>query len=414
LGVDSVVTGSVQQAGGRVRITAQVMAGDGVILWSDSIDGAAEEVEEVFGLHERVANRVRDAILGESEFAMPASTRPASFEAYELYLLGDFAFSKRSEPELNRAVEFFTEAINVDPNYGPAYLGLANSYVLLADYPSADRESMYEMAIDTADTGAELDPGIRDSAGTVYGFVDTKRFNWADAAEAFETAINSSSVFPTSHHWYSRFLADVGLLEKSLEQARIAQEMDTASPILNARLGVAYHWLNDAENADKYYARAADKEVGSWIHNLSYALFLIREQRIDEAKQKAKEALLSYGQPTAWVDAVFDGFMDASDPEVLGETVAAISAAVTIGDLGKNIELTLWALLGQGDKAMAAAWDLQASGEFYEIEIIYLDEFKVLREHEEFPELLQALGLTDYWNSIGCRWNDDHVLCDAA
>jgi len=414
LGVDSMVTGSVQQAGGRVRITAQVVGGDGEVLWSESIDGAAEEVEEVFGLHERVANRVRDALLGESEIAVIAPTRPASLEAYDLYLLGDFAFSKRSEPELNRAVEFFKEAINLDPNYGPAYLGLANSYVLLADYPGNDRESLYEMAIDTADTGAELGPGIRDSVGTVYGFVDTKRFNWADAAEAFETAINSSSVYPTSHHWYSRFLADVGLLEKSLEQAKMAQEMDTASPILNARLGVAYHWLNDSENADRYYAKAADKEVGSWIHNLSYTLFLIREQRIDEARQKAKEALLSYSQPTGWVDAVFNGFMNASDPESLGETVAAISAAAKSGALQKNIELTLWALLGQGDKAMAAAWDLQESGEFYEIEIIYLDEFKVLREHEEFPALLQALGLTNYWSSIGCRWNNDHVLCDAA
>ena len=414
LGVDSVVTGSVQQAGGRVRITAQVVAGDGVVLWSDSIDGAAEEVEEVFGLHERVANRVRDAILGKSEIAVTAPTRPASFEAYDLYLLGDFAFSKRSEPDLNRAVEFFTAAINLDPNYGPAYLGLANSYVLLADYPGNDRELLYEMAIETANTGAQLDPGIRDSAGTVYGFVETKRFNWADAAEAFETAINSSSVYPTSHHWYSRFLADVGLLEKSLEQAKMAQEMDTASPILNARLGVAYHWLNDSENADRYYAKAADKEVGSWIHNLSYTLFLLREQRIDEARQKAKEALLSYSQPTGWVDAVFDGIMNASDADSLGETVAAISAAAKSGALQKNIELTLWALLGQGDKAMAAAWALQQSGEFYEIEIIYLDEFKVLREHEEFPELLQALGLTDYWSSIGCRWNNDHVLCDAA
>ena len=311
-------------------------------------------------------------------------------------------------------MEFFTAAINLDPNYGPAYLGLANSYVLLADYPGNDREILYEMAIETANTGAQLDPGIRDSAGTVYGFVETKRFNWADAAEAFETAINSSSVYPTSHHWYSRFLADVGLLEKSLEQAKMAQEMDTASPILNARLGVAYHWLNDSENAERYYGKAADKDVGSWIHNLSYTLFLLREQRIDEARQKAKEALLSYSQPTGWVDAVFDGIMNASDADSLGETVAAISAAAKSGALQKNIELTLWALLGQGDKAMAAAWALQQSGEVYEIEIIYLDEFKVLREHEEFPELLQALGLTDYWSSIGCRWNNDHVLCDAA
>ena len=419
LGVGSVVTGSVQRAGGRVRITAQVVASDGVILWSESTDGAAEEVEEVFGLHERVANRVRDAILGKSKIGVTASTRPASFEAYELYLLGEFAFSKRSEPELNRAVELFTEAINLDPNYGPGYLGLANSYVLLADYPDIDAESNYEEAIKTADRGAELDPRIRDAVGTVYGFVDTKRFKWAEAADAFETAINSSTVNPTSyqsssHHWYSRFLANIGLLEKSLEHAKMAYEMDTASPILNARLGVAYHWLNDAENARKYYAKAADKEVGSWIHNLAYTLFLMRERRIDEARHKAKEALESYGQPIDWVDAIFDGFLDPSDTESLDKTVTSVSVAAASGALPTNIELVLWAYLGQGDKAMEAAWALQESGEYWEVEIIYLDEFKVLRKHEDFPELLQALGLTDYWNSIGCRWNNDRVLCDAA
>ncbi len=154
--------------------------------------------------------------------------------------------------------------------------------------------------------------------------------------------------------------------------------------------------------------------VGSWIHKLAHTLFLMREQRIEEARQKAKEALESYSQPTGWVDAVFDGFLNPSHTESLDKTVAYISAAAASGALPTNIELVLWALLGQGDKAMAAAWALHESGEFFEIEIIYLDEFKVLREHEEFPELLQALGLTDYWSKIGCRWHNDQVLCGAA
>ncbi len=410
--IDSMVTGSVQRAGGRVLITARLEASDGEILWSESIGGASEEVEEVFGLHERVANRVRIAILGDSVLEIAASSRPVNVEAYDLYLLGDFAFSERSEPELHRAVDFFQEAIEQDPKFGPAYLGLANAYVLLADYDPADRESMYEEAIETADRGAELDPGIRDAVGTVYGFVYTHRLIWAEAAQAFETAINSATVYPTSHHWYSRFLANVGLLDQSLEQAIIAQEMDTASPILNARLGVAYHWLNDSENADKFYSKAADQEVGSWIHNLSYTLFLIREQRLDEARQKVKEALESYGQATEWVDPVFDGMMSSSDSESLDSTVASISAAAKSGALPTNIELTLWALLGRSEKAMEAAWSLYEMGEFYEVEIIYLDEFRVLREHEEFPELLEALGLIAYWNSIGCHWDGSRVICD--
>lgn len=411
--IDSMVTGSVQRAGGRVRIIAKLEADNGEILWSESIDGASLEVEEVFGLHERVANRVRIAILGDSESEITAPSRPVNVAAYDLYLLGEFAFSKRSESELGRAVEFFTEAIDRDPNFGPAYLGLANSYVLLADYLSTDVQAMYDKAIQTANEGAELDPGIRDAIGTVYGFVDTKRFKWAEAAAAFETAINSKTVYPTSHHWYSRFLANVGLLEQSLEHAKKAQEMDTASPILNARLGVAYHWLNDSENAGHFYSRAADQQVGSWIHNLSYTLFLIREQRLDEARQIAKEALKSYGQATDWVDPVFDGLMNPSNEVSLADTIAAISGGASSGNLPKNIELTLWALLGQGDLAMQAAWEfLRESGGYFEVEIFYLDEFRVVREHEEFPDLLDALGLTEYWQSIGCRWDGDRVFCD--
>ena len=417
LGVDSVVTGSVQLAGGQVRMVARVQADDGVILWSKNIDGAAEEVEEVFVLHERVANRVRDAMRRASSVEITASSRPDSRDTYDLYYLGEKAFSKRSESELNRAVNHYNQAIGLDPNYGPAYLGIANAYVLLADYPDSDTDSMYEEAIAFANKGAELDPSIQDAVGTVYGFVHTKKFDWAEAAQAFETAINSAKPNPTSfqtssHHWYSRFLANVGLLDRSLEHAKLAQEMDTASPILSARLGVAYHWLNDSANADKYYSRAANQDVGSWIHNLAYTLFLIREQRFDEARQKAKEALESYGQATDWVDPVFVGLMNPSDTSSLADTEASISAAATSGDLPTNIELTLWALLEQGDKAMEAAWALERSGDYFEVEIFYLDEFRVLREHEQFPELLDALGLTAYWDSIGCQWSQNKVVCD--
>ena len=76
--------------------------------------------------------------------------------------------------------------------------------------------------------------------------------------------------------------------------------------------------------------------------------------------------------------------------------------------------MTLWALFEQGDRIMEIARVEAQTGNIYELEVIYLAEFKVLREHEQFPELIQALGLTDYWNSIGCRWSNDQLLCDSA
>ncbi|MFQ5983683.1 MAG: hypothetical protein ACE5KS_09960, partial [Woeseiaceae bacterium] len=109
---------------------------------------------------------------------------------------------------------------------------------------------------------------------------------------------------------------------------------------------------------------------------------------------------------------VFDGLKSPTERQSLETTIAGISAASASGDIWKPIELTLWALLGQGDRAMEAAWALHAMNEFYEVEIIYLDEFRVLREHTEFQALLDALGLPDYWDGIGCDWDGERVVCD--
>jgi hypothetical protein len=81
--------------------------------------------------------------------------------------------------------------------------------------------------------------------------------------------------------------------------------------------------------------------------------------------------------------------------------------------------MIIWALLGQADRVMEVAMNLAESGKLYEhesaqVEIIYLDELKPLREHEEFPALLQKLGLIDYWTSIGCQWSDGQVRCEAS
>ncbi len=88
------------------------------------------------------------------------------------------------------------------------------------------------------------------------------------------------------------------------------------------------------------------------------------------------------------------------------------------GPVPPYITMTVLALFEQGDRVMEFALNIANSGTLYEsdsaqVEIIYLDEFKVLRDHEQFPELLRTLGLTDYWASIGCQWSNDQVLCDS-
>ena len=119
-------------------------------------------------------------------------------------ILGRYLFEKRDHESTVDAIAQFEEAIRLDPGYGPAWLGLAYTYVNWPDYDLAvNHEAMYDKALQVVGQGIAADPGIRQEAGTVYGFVYHKRKAWIAAAKAFETAINAETEQPIAHHWYS-------------------------------------------------------------------------------------------------------------------------------------------------------------------------------------------------------------------
>jgi len=400
-GVGWVVFGSVQQMSGQVKITARIDDRDNVVEWAGTFTGTDDEI---FGLHEQVATAVRDAIRGAEKEKVTASSRPASSEAYDKYLLGQFYLAKRTPASLNQAVALFDESIQMDPGYGPAYLNLSNTYLLLADYGA--KEEMFDLAMATADEGVARDPTIHDAAQTIHGYVQTKRGNWTAAEQAFLIATNSTTEYPPSYHYYSRLLAAVGRGTDSLNTALRAREMDPESQVLNSRLAITYFWQGDMANARRYYDIANAMGTGAPIHQLSYALFLIREGRIDDAREVTRRAMMLFQADTDWVDPVFNELRlsptSAAMRSVLQENSAQIPAGVLVA---------LWAIAGQSDEVMKIAWRLAEDPSYFDIEMIYLDEFSVLRQHADFPRLLNQLGLTDYWMKVGCQWDVDKLHC---
>lgn len=411
-GVDAIVTGSVRRYGDQIRITARLVDANNFQRWSISIHGAADDV---FSLQERIATEVRDEILGEKGEQIRAASRPANPEAFDRYMRGLFFLGQRDVKSLEHAQVLFQETIQIDPNFGPAYLRLAINYLLLADYNPKQRRHFFQQAIEVADQGVQADSSIRASVAIIYGSVDHQMGNWAAAADAFATALRSVTVYPTTYHWHARLLGDLGLLDKSLQQAIAARSMEPASQILNSRVAVAYFWINDIPKAWHYFEVANKMGVGAPEHHFAYTLFLIRDNRLEDARASMKFGLELAQSDDWWVDPVIDALGHPGNQEMLGIAFETIDKMIADG-VFPYITMTVWALFGQSDRVMEIAMQAAESklGTFYELEIIYLDEFKVLREHEKFPELLKALGLTDYWKSIGCRWSNDQVLCDAA
>jgi TolB-like protein len=404
----SVVRGSVQEYAGQLRVTARIVDSEGITLWAGTVDGP---VEELFRLHEQVAKQVHDAIVGETEDGFIAPNEPTNSVAYLRYVLGQSFLAKRDVASLQRAAEIFLESVELDPEYGPAYLALANTYVLLADYVG---QSMFDVAVSTVEEGVARDPSITEPAQTYRGYVQTKLGQWAAATESFETATSSSTGYPPAQHYHSRLMAATGRIGDSLDAAIAAWQMDQDEQVLVSRLAIAHMWNNDMEQARKYYEIANAQNQGAPIHLLSYTLFLIREGEIDEAAETAHRAVEKLtGTEPIWVAPVFEAMKQLPDPEPM---VAELEEYSARGLMSPTALVTLWALAGEADRVMEIAWKMVEDNNpsYFELELIYLDEFKVVRQHEDFPRFLDEIGLTEYWQSEGCRWDvsADTVVCD--
>jgi hypothetical protein len=152
------------------------------------------------------------------------------------------------------------------------------------------------------------------------------------------------------------------------------------------------------------------EEYDASIHDLAYSLFLMRTGDYEGAVKYAMSGIDKLGVDSSWLPLVFEGVHNPEAYDNAHALVAKLSDAML---LTPTIEVTLWVLLNDGDRAMQIAQRLVNDGEIFPSEAIFIPQFAVLREHEDFPSLLDGMGLTEYWESIGCAWRDERVICEA-
>ena len=407
LGVDAVLFGAVQRSGDTLKINFHIArASDGIDIGAGSVTG---QLEEIFVLQERLAGQVRDFLQVDSQQQLISSSRPANFEAYDRYIRGQYALALRgSATNLEDGIALLREAIEIDPQFGPAYLSLATAYSLLPDYRDAPLEETHRLAIQTVERGIAVDESIRDAANAVTGFVYHKRKEWSKAEQAYMRAITAPVVDPNAFNWYSRMLAAVGRRSDALHLALQAQRMDPSSGVINTRAASVYVWVGDNERAAEFLERANRLGARSLNYLLSSALLHIRDGRIEAAADLMAVAESMSGRDTGWIGPVFAAFENTSKRAA---AIAALDSAAVAGQMDPRIEITLRAMLSDLDGAMLVANRVAQPGAIFEVDVLFLPELRDLRRRPDFMDLMDRLGIRSYWDENQCTWQGDEVSC---
>ncbi|MGH9393296.1 MAG: tetratricopeptide repeat protein, partial [Terriglobales bacterium] len=245
------VAGSVRKAGSMLRVTLQVVDGaSGCLLWSGSVDGAAEDV---LGVQQQAAQMVAGQVRAHGAGAPAGQSlrRPAeNLAARNLYLQGRYHLSQRTEEGLGKAVEFFERALQEDPQFALAHAGLADAYALLGHYGVLAPAEMSTKAAANAATAVMLEPDSAAAQTTLAHVKACQDWDWVGAERQFRHALLLDPAYPTAHHWFaSSCLAPLGRLDEALEEMRLAQTLDPVSPIIARDLAVMHLFRRDLEQA---------------------------------------------------------------------------------------------------------------------------------------------------------------------
>jgi len=299
LNVDAVVEGSVLRVGDRVRITAQLIhAATDEHLWTESYD---RDLRDVLRLQSEVAQTIAQQIkvtLSPQVQARLAEARPVNPEAYQAYLKGRFHWNKRTPDGLKKAVEYFEQAVALDPHWPLGYAGLADAYALLPAYAPVPPGEAIPKAKAAAVKALELDESLAEAHATLGSIAYYDDWNWATTEREYKRAIALSPNYATAHQWYAEYLQYMGRDDEAIGEMTKAHELDPLSLVIGTEVGWVHYCAGDLDEAETRLRRTLELSPDFAFAHRELGMTLFLQGRFGEAITAAREAVrLSHNVP---------------------------------------------------------------------------------------------------------------------
>ena len=395
LGVANVLEGSVRKSGNHLRITAQLIkADDGFHLWSETFD---RELDNIFQIQDEIATAVVDALkitlLGDAPKA-----KQINAEAYSLFLEGQFFRKQTNVESLQKAISLLKSALEIEPDYAPAWAELAFGYIWLAGIggmPIEEGSALTEGAVELA---INADPGygwayFARGASRVFqkfdfkaGVEDYKRALQLDPGNAFLVAANGTGA------------RVMGRRDESVRHYRAALERDPLMVEIQMFLGIVYKALGQLEDAESIYRSGLSINPQFAGAHARLARVLIKRGNPSEALAEAnQESSIVYRLTSQAMAHHASGDKEQSQ-SALDELIEnhAMHAAFQVAEV--------YGFRGEADKTfewLDRSYDIRDSG----LSSMLADTaFRDLHSDPRWEAFLEKLGLAEAWREMPPEW----------
>jgi serine/threonine protein kinase/Tfp pilus assembly protein PilF len=395
LGVRLVVNGSLRRSSANIRLAVQLtQTSDGFQVWSKRFDAKAQDL---FALQDELTSAVLEELrqqLGARFSALNTVHDSPAPAAYDLYLRARYAFNRETPMGFEEARDLFRSAAAADPNFAPAWIGIAETHMRLEWYglePASEAAPAAKSALDAA---LRLRP---DSAAGLCNLAITQAgwyWDWASAGESFQRALKAGPDLAMVHFHYSLdFLTPQGRLQEALEEMRLAGQLDPLSAIVNTAIGGCLYRMQRYAEAAKTLEAALQTAPGFGHAHWSLGRVLVEQGLWDEAILHFDRAAEIMGHPPAALAESAYCYARMGRRDAAQAAMKELRRRSEKEQVSPLSEALVYAGLGDDDAAMERL-ELAFRGRMLQLIWVNVDpRFAALRNNPGFRDLISNMGL---------------------
>lgn len=397
LNVNHILEGSIRKAGNRLRITAQlIQVSDGFHLWSDRFD---RDLEDVFAIQDEISLAIVDNLklkLIEADRAIVMKCYTEHIDAYNNYLMGRYFVDKGRKSDFLKSLQYFTKAIETDPNYAQGYSGMANTYYLLGLLGSEMPSKVFPQAKEYAEKALQIDDAFSE-AHTILGLVKAQyEWDWEGAEKEFQHALSLNPNSSFTYYGFGIYYAAIGKLGEAIKPAKKYLELDPQSIFANNMMGTILLRAGQYTEAKKHLQKVIEMEP-----NLSTTYFLsgqvsMKESQYDQGITKIEKAAALENDNPMTLSSLGWAYGIAGRENEAKQILVRLEEMSRDRYISRFLYAKIYAGLGDKDRAfeyLEEAYQQHAMS----LALIITDEsVENLRLDPRFMELLKKINLDKY------------------